>query len=178
MRFTSLCTATVLCLLACQKNTPSPIGTQALAWERSQSSRPEIVSATEVGTRKISDLKVRATPSAMGPIDLDIHLETARLTFVSGGEKVEHTSPASLKVKVATNADWTASGSCMDGPHFGMGPIDSTGKMKSPEAMILQCTVKLYYKSTSKDLNYGVFLEFSGDGKVLPDLAGGKAQVL
>lgn len=178
MRFAPLCTAAVLGLLACQKNTPSPKGTQVLSWARGQSSRPEIASAPELGTRKISDQKVVATPDAMGPILLDVHLETARFAFVSGGEKVEHTAPAALTVKVDDNKEWTASGSCPDGPNFRMGPIDSSGKMKSPEAMLLQCTVKLYYKSTSKDLSYGVFLELSGDGKLEASMAAGKAELL
>ncbi len=178
MRFAPLCTAAVLGLLGCQKNAPTPKGTQVLSWERSQSSRPEIVGATESGPRKITDQKVGATPDAMGPVRLDVHLETARLAFVSGGEKVEHTVPVALTVKVDDNKEWTASGSCTSGPHFRMGSIESNGKMKSPEAMLLQCTVKLYYKSSSKDLTYGVSLELSGDGAVAASMAAGKAELL
>jgi hypothetical protein len=166
----------VVLFLACQKNVPTKPGTETLRWERAQSSRPEVVAGKEIGTREKKDVKVVVTPDLQAPLTLKVHMETARVELTSGGKVVQHTTPVDVRVTVEANTDWTTEGKCTDGPHFQMGPIVD-GKMGAPEAMLLQCSVKLQYKSTGKDLNMSTSFDFFGDGRVVPSMLGGSARV-
>ncbi len=165
-----------LLLVACQKNVATPPGTEVLRWDRAASWRPDVVSAKEPASRSAKDFKVTATPETRGAVTLDVHLETAELDIGGAGKSALHTLPVALRVVVRSNADWTASGKCLDGPHFQMGPM-AGGVMLSPKAMILECKVVLKYASTTKDLSYNVELDLYGDGTVKPNLAGGSVRI-
>jgi hypothetical protein len=170
----------VLCVLVatgCQKNTVTPEGSEVLSWDRSQSSRREIVAATELGAREIKDVKIVATPFPKKPVELAIHLETARLEFDADGARIQHTSPVTLKVKVGDNESWTVTGACLGGPNFQFGSVGPAG-METPAAMALQCRIVLKYLSTTKDFTDSIFLEVYGDGRISHDVSNGTIRVL
>ncbi len=164
--------------VGCQSNTPTPAGAEVLGWTKASSTFAGFASGNELGARTSKDEKLVITPGppVQDPLSLRLHLETARVEFVSGQKAVQQTAPVALKVSVLENRSWTASSNCSPGLGFQMGPIKD-GAMVTPEAMILQCWVKLHYKSTFKDLEYSLFVESYGDGRVVLSVANGKVDV-
>jgi hypothetical protein len=162
---------------ACKQTTTTPSGTDVLRWDKSKATRPSVPSAKELGPRTSKDFEIIARPEIKGPLTLKLHVETGPLEILEDGKTYRHTSPLSVRVAVDTNADWTVTGKCHDGPHYQLGPLGAGGVVFSPEAMLLSCDLPLRYVDAMKDLSLVVRLHLLGDGSVTADMSFGKVTV-
>jgi hypothetical protein len=164
-----LVAATVLC--GCGKSTPvTPPATVVAEWDSSKASRVPLRSA-KIGARTSKDFKV--TIDKQAPLVLSVHTEVAPVTFEEAGANVEQTSPVLIRVKVESNSAWDVSGKCTDGPNYGWGPVDATGKMTSPKGMLQDCTIHYQRQSgilfkSSWQLGRTITISGEGTAKAFP----------
>lgn len=172
--------AVLLCLLlaaaGCQKNEPTPRGTELLSWTSARASRRSVAAAKEVGPRTVKDVNILVKPERKGALRLAVHVESAPIELVEGDKTFRRTAPLAIQAKVTQNPDWTLQARCGEGPHHRL-PTMVDGTPVTPETMALPCSVNLHYADSFNDLTYSVAIEVDGDGTVTPRMAAGAAML-
>jgi hypothetical protein len=156
--------AILIAAAGCQKNVTTPRETVVLDWTWK--------GVRETGPRVIKDMTVHARPDHKGAVKVALHVEAAPVDAGGAAATSRHTAPVAFRASLAQNTDFTIQARCDERPNLRL-PTIVDGKPVTPEAMLLDCSLRLHYEDTFNDLSYLLHLEVSGDGSVQPSLANG-----
>lgn len=154
------CFAVVLALggllSACEKITPTPSGTEVVAWDVDKPRAPEFEKA-KVGARTQKTwVALVKPPGTTKSAEFELTIETAPFDLVTRQESHFLKTPASVKVVLKTNDEWIVTGKCdAEGAAMPTAP--------PPAPLTINCSVNL---TGAKQEAYGTFFEVRGDGTV------------
>ena len=130
----------------------TPAGTVLVTWDAKQSTRTAMRTAA-VGGHVVKDVAYTAHPTPESAVILAIHVETAPVTLVEDGKRVDRVAPVALTV-TATDSDGfrIGPGTCT-GPDYG---LDGGAKM------LMDCA----FKATKPKNDVGFMFDVYSDGSV------------
>jgi hypothetical protein len=145
-------------IVACSKSNsnPTPAGATVLDWKLALADRPAMHAATTTDVQA-KDIAYDAHPTDDTTVKLQIHLETASVTFEETGVKVTRRSPIALVVKVVDGNDFTIGNGKCGGPNY---PLTAPGDV--PNEMLMDCR----FKATKPRFEVGFMIYAYSDGHI------------
>ncbi len=130
----------------------TPAGTVLVTWDAKQSTRPAIRVAA-IGGHVVKDVTYTAHPTPESTVTLAIHVETAPVTLVEDGKRLDRVAPVAVTV-TATDSDGfrIGPGKCT-GPDYGLDGADM---------MLMDCA----FKATKPKTDVGFMFDVYSDGTV------------